>query len=461
MQTILVVDDEPNYLVILSELLRDEGYETFTAASAEEALKIARQTDLDLIITDMRMPGMDGLELLKTVKSINPSLPVIMITAFGEVEKAVAAMRTGAFNYLTKPFDNDELLVSIRKAVEHYEVVRENTRLRAEISERTSYARMVGKNPRMREIYGLIEKVAPTPTSVLITGESGTGKELVARAVHSNSRRCEAPFISLNCAGLPESLLESELFGHEKGAFTGAVALRKGRFELADGGTLFLDEVGEMPLSLQVKLLRVIQERTFERVGGSRTIKVDVRIIAATNKDLKEEVETGKFREDLYYRLNVVHIHLPPLRERTDDIPMLAKHFVAKFARELHRPGLQIQPETISLLGTLPWEGNIRELENAIERAAVLCSNEVITPEDVQPENTSDQPGDGWGDNLQLEQCIPPDTPLPEILNTIEKKMVAEALAKADYVQTRAADNLGITKSLLQYKIKKYGLQKK
>ncbi|ADH85768.1 sigma-54-dependent transcriptional regulator [Desulfurivibrio alkaliphilus] len=461
MKTILVVDDEPNYLVILSELLRDEGYETFTAGSAEEGLEIARHTDLDLIITDMRMPGMDGLELLKTIKGINPSLPVIMITAFGEVDKAVAAMRAGAFNYLTKPFDNDELLVSIRKALEHYEVVRENTRLRAEISERTSYASMVGKSHRMREIYGLIEKVAPTPTSVLITGESGTGKELVARAVHSNSPRSQAPFISINCAGLPESLLESELFGHEKGAFTGAVALRKGRFELADGGTLFLDEVGEMPLSLQAKLLRVIQERAFERVGGSRTIRVEVRLIAATNKDLKEEVEAGNFREDLYYRLNVVHIHLPPLRERTDDIPALAHHFVAKFARELHRPGLQIMPETISFLSTLPWEGNIRELENTIERAAVLCSKELITPADVQPESSGDQPSIGWGDNLQLEQLIPPETPLPEIMNTIEKKMVAEALAKADHVQTRAADSLGITKSLLQYKMKKYGLQKK
>jgi len=461
MKTILVVDDEPNYLVILSELLRDEGYEAFTAASAEEGLNITRQADLDLIITDMRMPGMDGLELLKTVKGINPVLPVIMITAFGEVDKAVAAMQAGAFNYLTKPFDNDELLVSINKAVDHYEIIRENNRLRAEISERTSYASMVGKNQRMREIYSLIEKVAPTPTSVLITGESGTGKELVARAVHSHSPRLEAPFISLNCAGLPENLLESELFGHEKGAFTGAVSLRKGRFELADGGTLFLDEVGEMPLSLQAKLLRVIQEKTFERVGGNRSLKVDVRIIAATNKDLKEEMELGSFREDLYYRLDVVHIHLPPLRERTDDIPMLTAHFVAKFARELQRPNLHILPETVSFLTTLPWEGNIRELENTIERAAVLCSDEVITPEDVQPDTAGDQAGTGWGENLQLEQLIPPDTPLPEVLNAIEKKMVTQALEKADNIQTRAAASLGITKSLLQYKMKKYGLHKK
>ena len=461
MKTILVVDDEPNYLIILGELLRDEEYEVFTAGGGEEALNIVKQTDLDLIITDMRMPGMDGLELLKTVKAHNGDLPVIMITAFGEVEKAVAAMRAGAFNYLAKPFNNDELLVSARKAIEHYGVIRENTRLRAEISQQSSLAGMVGKSRRMREIYSLIDKVAPTPTSVLITGESGTGKELVARAIHSRSPREKEPFISLNCAGLPENLLESELFGHEKGAFTGAVALRKGRFELADHGTLFLDEVGEMPLTLQAKLLRVIQERTFERVGGSKTLKVDVRIIAATNKDLKEEVELGNFREDLYYRLNVVHIHLPPLRERLDDIPMLVTHFVTKFAASLQRPNLQIQPETVRFLNTLPWEGNVRELENTIERAAVLCADDQITPDDVQPDTMGSPEAADWGEELEIEQLIPPDTPLPEVLNAIEKKLVANALEKSDNVQTKAADHLGITKSLLQYKMKKFGLHRK
>ncbi|MFU8818136.1 MAG: sigma-54-dependent transcriptional regulator [Desulfurivibrio sp.] len=461
MKTVLVIDDEPNYLIILGELLRDEEYEVFTAASGEEALNIIKQTDLDLIITDMRMPGMDGLALLKTVKAQHPDLPVIMITAFGEVDKAVEAMRNGAFNYLAKPFNNDELLVSVRKAIEHYEVIRENTRLRAEISQQTSYASMVGKSRRMREIYSLIEKVAPAPTSVLITGESGTGKELVARAIHSRSPREKEPFISLNCAGLPETLLESELFGHERGAFTGAVALRKGRFELADHGTLLLDEVGEMPLTLQVKLLRVIQERAFERVGGSKTLKVDVRIIAATNKDLKEEVERGNFREDLYYRLNVVHIHLPPLRERQDDIQMLVSHFVGKFATGLQRPNLRILPETVRFLSTLPWEGNVRELENTIERAAILCTDDLITPEDVQPDTMSGQEAAGWGEELEIEQLIPPNTPLPEVLNAIEKKLVTNALEKSDNVQTRAAESLGITKSLLQYKMKKFGLHRK
>ncbi len=462
MHTILVVDDEPNYLIILSELLKEEGYEVFTADNGEKALQTVLNNDLDLVLTDMRMPGMDGLALLQASKEHNPDLPVIMVTAFGEVEKAVAAMRAGAFNYLSKPFSNDELLVSIRKAIEHYQVIKENTRLRAEMRDRTAFASMVGKNRRMREIYTLIEKVAPTATSVLITGESGTGKELVARAIHCHSPREKAPFISLNCAGLPESLLESELFGHEKGAFTGAIALRRGRFELADSGTLFLDEVGEMPMTLQSKLLRVLQERAFERVGGDRTLQVDVRIIAATNKDLKEEVDAGRFREDLYYRLNVLHIHLPPLRERQDDIPMLAAHFTAKFAAELNRPQLEIAPETVRFLTTLPWDGNIRELENTIERAAVLCAGDLITPDDVQPDTMGEQPA--WPlaeDEIDLTRLMPPGVTLPDTLHAIEKKLLEHALEEAEQVQTKAAEALGITKSLLQYKMKKYGLQKK
>jgi len=461
MHTVLVVDDEPNYLVVLSELLIEEGYEILTAQNGETALHMVRETDLDLVITDMRMPGMDGLALLKAIKEYNPNLPIIMVTAFGEVEKAVAAMQAGAFNYLSKPFNNDELVLSVAKAIDHYAVIRENTRLRDEMRIRTSFASMVGKNRKMQEIYTLIQKVAPTTTSVLITGESGTGKELVARAIHCHSRREEKPFISLNCAGLPETLLESELFGHEKGAFTGAVALRKGRFELADTGTLFLDEVGEMPMTLQTKLLRVLQERAFERVGGSQTLNVDVRIIAATNKELKEEVEQGRFREDLFYRLNVLHIHLPPLRERIDDIPMLAVHFVAKFAKEMQRPELDIAPETVRFLTTLPWEGNVRELENIIERAAVLCTDNLIRPDDVQPETATGHESVQWSEGIDVEQLMPPNTPLPDVLNAIEKKLVEKALERADHVQTRAAEALGITKSLLQYKMKKFGLHRR
>ncbi|MCI5210504.1 MAG: sigma-54-dependent Fis family transcriptional regulator, partial [Candidatus Electrothrix sp. ATG2] len=323
MQTILVVDDEPNYLIVLSELLRDEGYEVFTADSGQAGLKMARENDLDLVISDMKMPGMDGIALLAKLKEFNQQLPVILITAYAEVGKAVEAMHLGAFTYLAKPFSNEELLASARKAVEHYGMVREIKRLRSEATFKSGFGGMIGKNPNMLVVYRLIEKVAPTPSSVLITGESGTGKELVARAIHNLSERKDAPFISVNCAALSEHLLESELFGHEKGAFTDAAAMRKGRFELADTGTLFLDEIGEMTPALQAKLLRVLQERSFERVGGNNTISIDVRILAATNKDLKDEVEQGKFRNDLFYRLNVIHIHMPPLRERLDDIPAL------------------------------------------------------------------------------------------------------------------------------------------
>lgn len=461
MNNVLIVDDEPNYLIVLSELLREEGLGIFTAKNGEEALKILGQTDIDLIITDMLMPGLDGQGLLKAAKVLNPDLPVIMITAFGEVEMAVAAMKAGAFNYLTKPFNNDELVLNTHKALEHYSLLRENMRLREEMRFRTSFANMVGKNQKMQTIFNLIEKVAPTSTSVLITGESGTGKELVARAIHCLSPREKAPFISLNCAGLPENLLESELFGHEKGAFTGAIALRKGRFELADTGSLFLDEIGEMAMPLQAKILRVLQERSFERVGSSQTLRVDVRIIAATNRDLKDEVDKGHFREDLYYRLNVLHIHLPPLRERTDDIPMLVAHFVNKYAKQLDKPKLEIATETVRFLMSLPWEGNIRELENTIERAAILCNRDLIRPEDVQPETMTDKKPLPWLNGFDLEQAIPANITLPDVLDGIEKKMVFSALEKANYVQTKAADTLGITKSLLQYKMKKHGVLKR
>jgi len=461
MNTILVVDDEPNYLIVLSELLKEDGFEVITAQKGEDGLKIVQDTDLDLVITDMRMPGMDGLELLKAVKSYNKDLPVIMITAFGEVEKAVVAMKAGAYNYLAKPFNNEELLLNIRKGIEHYSLLRENLRLRDEARVRYGFASIVGKNFRMQEIYHLIEKVAPTSASVLITGESGTGKELVARAIHINSPREKAPFISVNCAALPETLLESELFGHERGAFTGATAMRKGRFELADTGTLFLDEIGDIPLPLQAKLLRVLQERSFERVGGTRPINVDVRIITATNRELKDEVDEGRFREDLYYRLNVLQIHMPPLRERTDDIPMLTHHFINKFAEMLNKPNLRISGEALRYLVYLPWEGNVRELENTIERAAILCSNELIQAEDVHPDVASIKKDENWSPNVDFEKFIPLNLPLPEILNGVEEQMIKRALREANFVQARAAESLGITKSLLQYKIKKYHLQKK
>ncbi len=461
MHSILVVDDEPNYLIILSELLRDEGFEVFTAPNGEEGLAIVQEVDLDLVITDMQMPGMNGLQLLDKIKEQNKHLPVIMITAFAEVEKAVAAMQAGAYNYLSKPFSNDELLINVNKAVHHYSLIQENSRLRKDMLTRTGFSGMVGKNKYMLQVYELIEKVAPTPSSVLISGESGTGKELVAKAIHFNSPRADKPFITVNCAALAENLLESELFGHEKGAFTGAIAMRKGRFELADGGTLFLDEIGEIPLPLQAKLLRAIQEKSFERVGGSKTLLVDVRIVSATNKDLKDEVKKGTFREDLYYRLNVIHLGLPPLRDRQDDIPLLVEYFVKSVADRLGKTELDINKEAMRLLVSLPWEGNVRELENTIERAAILCDDNKITGNDVQPESIGAAHMDSWGDDLDLARIIPADADLNEVLYAIEDKMLHQALDATGYVQARAADKLGITKSLLQYKMKKYGIKKK
>ncbi len=461
MYSILIVDDEPNYLIVLSELLRDEGFEVFTAPGGEDALGIVREVDLDIVITDMQMPDMDGMQLMQAIKGINTELPIIIITAYAEIEKAVEAMQAGAFSYLAKPFSNDELIVNINKAVQHYSLLRENIRLRKEVQSQTNFSGMVGKNIRMLQVYELIEKVAPTPASVLISGESGTGKELVAKAIHVNSPRESQAFITVNCAALAENLLESELFGHEKGAFTGAVGMRKGRFELANSGTIFLDEVGEIPLALQSKLLRVLQEKSFERVGGTKTLTVDVRIISASNRDLKEEVAQGRFREDLFYRLNVIHVSLPPLRERMDDMPLLVDCFIQKFAERLAKKDLTISPDALRLLITLPWEGNVRELENTIERAAILCNGSHIESEDVQPESINMDNQSGWGKELNLEQLIPDSIGLNEVLYTVEEKMLHNALAETGFVQARAADKLGITKSLLQYKMKKYGIKKK
>ncbi len=461
MQTILVVDDEPNYLIVLSELLRDENYEVFTADSGLAGLKIAREVDLDLVISDMKMPGMDGIELLTRLKEFNRRLPVILITAYAEVGKAVEAMHLGAFTYLAKPFSNEALVASVRKAVEHYGMVREIRRLRSEASQKSGFGGMIGKNPNMMAVYRLIEKVAPAMSSVLITGESGTGKELVARAIHNLSERREAPFISVNCAALSEHLLESELFGHEKGAFTDAATMRKGRFELADTGTLFLDEIGELAPALQAKLLRVLQEKAFERVGGNKTIQIDVRILTATNKDLKDEVEKSTFREDLYYRLNVIHIHMPPLRERVDDIPSLVQHFLEKNGQRLGRGKYEISPEAMRLLVNLPWDGNIRELENTIERAAILCNDYRIEAEDVQPDSSQLPSPQEWSLGLELGQFVPEGLALADILNGIEERLVRQALEDAEHIQARAAEKLGITKSLLQYKMKKYKLQRK
>jgi len=386
MENILIVDDEKNYLLVLEDLLSEEGYQVFTADSARSGLEIVRENDLDVVITDMKMPRMDGMAFLEAIQLQNADLPVIMMTAFGSVEKAVEAMRKGAYDYILKPFKNEELKLTIRKAIDHYRLVCRNRYLTHELQERYQFSNIIGKSAPMQRIYQLIEKVAPTRATVLITGESGTGKELIARAIHFNSPRREQPFISVNCGALPETLLESELFGHEKGAFSGAVSQRKGRFELAHEGTLFLDEITEMSFPLQVKLLRVLQEMEFERVGGTQSLKVDVRMVAASNRNLKEEVAGGRFRADLFYRLNVVHVALPPLRERTDDIPLLMSHFLVKFAREGSMDPISMDPDALRILLEYPWPGNVRELENAMERAVILSSGSVITVKDLPSE---------------------------------------------------------------------------
>ncbi len=455
METILIVDDEKNYLTILSALLDEEGYEVLTAPGGQEALDLHKTADLDLILTDMKMPGMDGIELLEKVKANDPDLPVLMMTAHGTVDKAVEAMQKGAYTYILKPFDNERLIIYVKKAIAMYQVVKENRRLRDAVESQFRFDNIIGKSKKMRDIFDTIQKVAPSGATVLIEGESGTGKELSARSLHFNSTRREKPFVAVNCSALAENLLESELFGHEKGAFTGAVATKKGRFELADGGTLFLDEIGELSPNLQVKLLRVLQEKVFERVGGVRTISVDIRIIAATNKDLKQEMMNNRFREDLFYRLNVVHIVLPPLKDRKEDIRLLVNHFIKKYAseRKSEAPVMGVDQQVDRLFYDYNWPGNIRELENVIERVMILCAGDTIRVSDLPK---------GFKDNvyntLHLEG-IPANAKLYDTLAMIERTMIERALKMSNNVQSHAADLLGIGKSGLNQKIKKYNLE--
>ncbi|MCF8083014.1 MAG: sigma-54 dependent transcriptional regulator [Deltaproteobacteria bacterium] len=453
METILIVDDEKNYLVVLEALLTGEGYEIITAQTGMAALDTVREADVDLVITDMKMPGMNGMALLEECKQIKPDLPVIMMTAFGTIEMAVEAMKKHAYDYIQKPFENEQLKLTVQKALENYRLIKENRLLTQALSDRFTYGNMVGKSKPMLRVYDLIDKVAASTASLLITGPSGTGKELIAKAVHYQSPRRNRPFISINCGALTETLLESELFGHEKGAFTGAVAMKKGRFELADQGTLFLDEVGEMPPPLQVKLLRVLQEMEFERVGGTRSIQVDVRVISASNRNIKDDVAAGTFREDLYYRLNVINIEVPSLRERPDDIPLLVKHFIEKYKTDPDDQTIRLAPEAWKALYAYAWPGNVRELENAIERAVVLHSGGLITVDDLPEELRS------GGGRVEVEPFIPSNVPLPRALEQIEEKMIRRALMRCNNVQAHAAEELGITKSLIQHKMKKYNIK--
>lgn len=454
MDTVLIVDDEKNYTLILSAVLEEEGLETLTANSGLEALEILKNSDVDLVLTDMKMPSMDGIELLERIKAKDPELPVIMMTAHGTVDKAVEAMQKGAYTYILKPFDNERLVIYVSKAIAMYRVVKENRRLRSAVESRYSFGNIIGKSKGMRDVFEMIQKVAPSTATVLIEGESGTGKELVAKSIHFNSQRRDNPFIAINCSALSENLLESELFGHEKGAFTGAVAMKKGRFELADEGTLFLDEIGELSQNLQVKLLRVLQEKVFERVGGVKPVSVNIRLIAATNKRLKDEVKEGRFREDLYYRLNVVHIVLPPLRQRKEDIRILIDHFIEKYAdeRKSDTPVAGVELEVERLLYDYSWPGNVRELENVIERAMIMCPGETVKTSDLPKEFK-----DNVYNTLNIEG-IPANANLYETLAMVEKKMIERSLRMTNNVQAHAAALLGIGKSGLNQKIKKYKL---
>jgi len=452
---ILVVEDNETMREGMIKILEKEGYKVYGASSGVEGISTLANRRCDLVITDFKMTGLDGLELLNKIKRDFQDTEVIVITAYGTIELAVEAMKSGAWDFMTKPFSKDELKLKVERVLEiinQRSVVRrladENRYLRDEVEIRFNYGEIVGESRKMKSVYRAIEKVTKSDSSVLIYGESGTGKELVARAIHNNSLRKNGPFIRVNCGALAEGVLESELFGHERGAFTGALRRKKGRFELADHGTLFLDEIGDIPMGTQVKLLRVLQEREFERVGGEETIKVDVRVIAATHRNLKEDVNRERFREDLYYRLHILPIELPPLRERKEDIPLLANHFLKKIGTELNKPDLIISKEAIQRLIIYDWPGNVRELENAIERAVVLSEENTIGPEDFNFMFFENSGTKIAGNNLKLQ----------ESLNRFEKKLIENALIASGGIKSRAAKMLGIKESTLYYKMEKYGI---
>ncbi|MDR2605644.1 MAG: sigma-54 dependent transcriptional regulator [Desulfovibrio sp.] len=450
---ILLIDDEKNYLLVLESLLLDAGYSVTALSDPESALAFLDESEVDVVITDMKMPKLSGKDVLAHVKRDYPHVPVLVMTAFGTIESAVDLMKMGAFDYIAKPFANDELLLSVQNAAELAGVHRRYRLLHENLEEQYGRHRIIGKSKGIRNVLAVVDRAAPAKSTILISGESGTGKELVARAVHFASPRKDGPFISVNCAALNPGVLESELFGHEKGSFTGAVALHRGRFELAHGGTLFLDEIGELPPELQVKLLRVLQERKFERVGGSEEIEVDIRVVAATNKDLQREVEADRFREDLYYRLNVVQMVLPPLRERREDIPLLLAHFTEKATADNNLSRKTFSPEALELLSGYEWPGNIRQLENVVERCMIMASGDTVTVDDLPPEVKDEE-----AHLKNALDLLPAELNLAETLDRLEAALIRRALARADFVQVKAAERLGVSKSLLQYKLRKYGI---
>ncbi|MCD7057510.1 MULTISPECIES: acetoacetate metabolism transcriptional regulator AtoC [Escherichia] len=450
---ILIVDDEENVRRMLSTAFSLQGYDTHCACNGNEALPLFTRVQPDVVLMDIRMPEMDGISALKAMRGHNPRTPIVLMTAYAEVETAVEALRSGAFDYVIKPFDLDELNLVVQRALQLQSMKKEIRQLHQALSASWQWGHILTSSPLMKAICKDTAKIALSQASVLVSGESGTGKELIARAIHYNSRRANGPFIKINCAALPESLLESELFGHEKGAFTGAQTLRQGLFERADSGTLFLDEIGEMPLVLQAKLLRILQEREFERIGGHQTIKVDIRIIAATNRNLDAMVKEGTFRKDLFYRLNVIHLMLPPLRERREDISLLANHFLQKFSSENQRDIIEIDPSAMSLLTAWSWPGNIRELSNVIERAVVMNSGPVIFAEDLPPQFR--QP---VCMNHDVKSTPPGERNLKEEIKREEKRIIIEVLEQQEGNRTRTALMLGISRRALMYKLQEYGI---
>jgi len=442
---ILVVDDEAIVRESLRDWLSDAGYQVLTAENGPKALAIIETERMGIVITDLVMPGMDGIELMKRAKENQPNIEVIIITAYGSIPTAIAAMKEGAYDYIEKPFCPERAELLVKKLAEHQELVEENLSLRQRLEDHYRFENIITKSSKMQRVIEVIKIVAKSNATALITGESGTGKELVARAIHSQSHRQGKPFVAVSCAALPESLLESELFGHEKGSFTGAYAQKKGKFEFANRGTLFLDEVGEMSANIQVHLLRVLEEKEFTRVGGNEPIKVDVRVISATNKDLKRAIATGEFREDLYYRLNVVTIELPPLRERKEDVPLLAQHFLNKFALENQKEITGFSPEATEFLLGYDWPGNVRELENAIERAVILAKDSLITVADLPQENIS----------------LARSAPIGKKLKEAEKNHILDVLSETGGNYSEAARTLGITRMTLYNKAREYGLSVK
>jgi two-component system, NtrC family, response regulator PilR len=459
---ILVVDDEKNLREFLEIMLQQDGYEVETAQDGRFALEKMKNSHFDLVICDVKMPEVDGIEVLKKAKENWADTEVIMITAYASTETAVEAMKQGALDYITKPFKVDEIRIIIERAFERRTLERQNRLLKKQLKGSDAFPMIIGSSPVMQKMFALVEKIADTPTNVLITGESGTGKELVAKAIHNQSDRRDAPFVAIHCGAIPENLIESELFGHMKGSFTGAIQNKVGLLKMADGGTVFLDEVGEIPLQMQVKLLRVLQERTFRRVGCTEDLSVSVRIICATNKELEEEIEAGRFREDLYYRLNVIRIAMPSLRDRKGDIPLLAEHFVKKYTQELHRKITKISDEAMELLENYYYPGNVRELENILERAVALATTPVILAENLPADMMYRRRKDPGREKGFLPSRFPDDgLYLESIVEDLEKMLIQQALDRTHGVKKRAAELLHVSFRSFRYRLEKYAMNER